>query len=99
MLIVTGVFEIDPAHSERLRKAAIVMAEATRTETGCQTYAFWQDLDSATRIRVYEEWDDRAALEAHFEAPHMQVWRAELAKGGLLSRNVVTVANGDVQPL
>ena len=99
MLIVTGVFELDAAQLDRLREAAIVMAKATRAEVGCQAYAFWQDIESNTRFRVYEEWDDRAALEAHFKAPHMQVWRAALAEGGLLSRKVVTVTGGTVEAL
>lgn len=99
MLIVTGTFDLDAAHAQRLRAAAIVMAKATREEPGCQVYAFWQDIEEPTRFRVYEEWDDRAALEAHFETPHMQVWRAALAEGGLLSSYVKTVLGGVVAPL
>ncbi len=99
MLIVTGVFDLDPAEVPRLKAAAIVMAQATREEDGCQAYAFWQDIETPSRFRVYEEWDSRAHLEAHFETPHMQVWRAALAEGGLLSRNVKTVEDGRVAPL
>lgn len=94
MLIVTGVFDLDPAQIDRLRAAAAIMAKATRDEPGCITYAFWQDIEAPTRFRVYEEWEDRAALEAHFETPHMQVWRAALAEGGLLSRDIYTVEGG-----
>ena len=99
MLIVTGVFNLEPDHIERLRAAAMQMAQATRDEAGCRAYAFWQDIEDATRFRVYEEWDDKAALDAHFEAPHMQVWRAALAEGGVVSRYVKTITGGVVEPL
>ena len=99
MVIVTGVFELEAAHIDRLRAAAIQMAQATRAEAGCRAYAFWQDIEDATHFRVYEEWDDQAALDAHFDTPHMQVWRAALAEGGLISRYVKTVTGGVVAPL
>lgn len=99
MLIVTGTFELDAAHLDRLRAAAVAMAQATRAENGCIAYAFWQDIETPTMFRVYEEWTDKAALEAHFETPHMGVFRAALAEGGLISRNVKTIANGTIAPL
>ncbi len=99
MLIVTGVFELDPDHIERLKGAAIAMARATRDEDGCRVYAFWQDIEEPSRFRVYEEWVVKAALKAHFETAHMHIWRAALAKGGLLSQEVVTIEGGTVSPL
>ena len=99
MLIVTGTFEIEADHLERLRAAAAAMAQATREEDGCICYAFWQDIEDPTTFRVYEEWEDRAALEAHFETPHMAVFRAALAEGGLLSRDVMTIEGGTIGAL
>ncbi|MEO9515499.1 MAG: putative quinol monooxygenase [Paracoccaceae bacterium] len=99
MLIVTGVFDLEMDHVARLKDAAIEMAQATRDEPGCRAYAFWQDIENPARFRVYEEWDNRERLQAHFETPHMQVWRDALKAGGLLSRDVVTVEGGTVQAL
>ncbi len=99
MLIVTGVFDLDPGHVERLSEAAIVMAQATRLEPGCFAYAFWQDIENPNRFRVYEEWESRERLNAHLETPHMEVWRAALGQGGLLSRDVKTIEAGATQPL
>lgn len=99
MLIVTGTFELEAAHLDRLREAAIVMAQATRDEPGCIAYAFWADIETPTTFRVYEEWTDRGALEAHFATPHMAVFRAALAEGGLVSRDVKTIEGGTVAPL
>ncbi len=35
-------------------------------------------------IRVFEAWRDQAALDAHFQTPHMAAWRASLAGLGRL---------------
>ena len=91
MLIVTGVFDLDMDHVARLRDAAVIMAQATRDEPGCRAYAFWQDIENPARFRVYEEWDDREKLQAHFETAHMQVWRAALQSGGLLSLSLIHI--------
>lgn len=99
MLIVTGVIEIEPGGLEKARKAAQEMVEATLQEDGCLIYEFSQILGSDTRFRVYEEWQDRTALEAHFEAPHMTVFRAALAEIGIVSREIYAVAGGQKQAL
>ena len=95
MLIVTGTFDLEPDHVGRLKAAAIEMARATRTEPGCVVYAFWQDIEDDARFRVYEEWESQAHLAAHFETPHMQVWRAELAKGGIRDRAICKIENAE----
>ena len=99
MIVVTGVFELDPQHVARLKEAAGIMAQATRQEDGCQAYAFWQDIEKPTRFRVYEEWDSQDALDAHFETEHMQVWRAALGQGGILSREIFRIVGGVKEPL
>lgn len=99
MLIVTGVIEIEPGGLDKARKAAMDMVEATLQEDGCLIYEFSQILGSETRFRVYEEWENRAALEAHFEAPHMAVFRAALAEIGIVSRQIYAVAGGQKQAL
>jgi quinol monooxygenase YgiN len=43
----------------------------TRTEeAGCHAYCFAADPAVPTRIQVYELWEDRAALLAHFSHPY-----------------------------
>ena len=99
MLIVTGVIEVPEGAFEAARPAIKRMVEATLAEEGCITYGFWQDPDSPNRLRVYEEWRDRAALEAHFEAPHMADFRAALAELGPIRREVKAIEAGRVEQL
>lgn len=99
MLVVTGVVEIEPGGVEAAKAAAIRMVAATRTEDGCLEYAFWQSLEQPNLFRVYEEWESRAALQAHGQTPHMAEWRAELGKIGVLSRDIVSFDRGEATPL
>ena len=80
MLIVSGVFEIDPADREAGLSAAVRMAQQSRQEAGCHSYAFYADVEDPARIRVFEEWESGEALQLHFATPHMAEFRAALGR-------------------
>lgn len=88
MIVVSGVIEIDSADLDRALQAGREAAAATRTEPGCRAYAFYQDIETPARIRVFEEWDDDAALKRHFEMPHFQRFREVLGTVRVLSRDI-----------
>lgn len=99
MLIVTGVIEIAEVDAEAARKAAIEMMAASQQETGCLAYEFSQILGSATRFRVYEEWESQAALEAHFQMPHMARFQEALSNLTITGRELYTIRDGRREPL
>lgn len=99
MLIVTGIIRIDPENLAAARAAALVMMAETRREPGCLVYEFSQLVEDESRFRVYEEWQDAAALEAHSKTPHMAVFRKALAAAGVLSREIVAIETGKRTPL
>ncbi|MFA3915448.1 putative quinol monooxygenase [Ruegeria hyattellae] len=99
MLIVTGVIEISPEGVEAAKVAAQAMVAETTQEAGCIIYEFSQVIGSDTLFRVYEEWTDQAALEAHFTAPHMAVFQQALGQVGVVSRDIYRVVGGEKQPL
>ena len=66
MLIVTGTVEVSTDGVDKAIAAAQRMVAETVKEPGCLIYEFSQILGQANRFRVYEEWQDQAALEAHF---------------------------------
>ncbi len=99
MLIVTGTVEIAPEGVEKAAKAAQRMVAETVKEPGCLVYEFSQILGHPNRFRVYEEWQDQAALEAHFNATHMVVFQAVLAEAGVVSADIYRVVGGEKQPL
>lgn len=95
MLIVTGVIEIAADGVEIARGAVVDMVDETLKEPGCIQYEFSQVIGQETRFRVYEEWQDLAALEAHFATPHMARFRAALAQAGVISREVYRREGGE----
>ena len=88
MLLITGTVRIDPAKIAAARPAMAAMVAASNSEDGCETYAYSQDLLDPGLIHISECWRDRAALKAHFESPHMAVWRAAIPGLGISDRNL-----------
>jgi len=65
---------------ELMRRAAA----AARTEPGCRSYDFAEALDRADEFVVVHEWDDRAALAAHYRGAAHEAYQEGLH--GLLPR-------------
>ncbi|MDH3234012.1 MAG: antibiotic biosynthesis monooxygenase [Alphaproteobacteria bacterium] len=99
MIVVSGVIEVAEKDKDLAIEAATAMAAETRKEAGCRVYAFYQDIENPGAFRVFEEWDDEAALKAHFETPHMGAFRAALAEIGILSRDVKIYRVSGTDPL
>ena len=88
MIIVAGTIRIDPDKANAFLPHAQKMLAATRKEDGCRVYSYAFDVEDAGLVRIYEEWDSRRHLEAHFKVPHMADWRAALEAIGAHSRAI-----------
>ncbi|MFA9563725.1 MAG: putative quinol monooxygenase [Acidimicrobiales bacterium] len=78
MIIIAGHLEYaDRAARDEILAASADLQEATREdEPGCAAYCFSADPTDATRVLVYERWEDQASLAAHFEHPNYDEMRA-----------------------
>ena len=99
MIVVSGVIEIAAADMERAKTAATEVAVATRGEAGCLAYAFYQDVESPTVFRVFEEWESAEALAAHFETDHMLRFRALMGGFTITGRNITRYNISSFEPL
>lgn len=85
MLVVTGSVTARPETFEALKAAALEHVRRSRTEPGCLKHSVHIDAENPLRLFFYEEWEDRAALDAHFAVPesldYMRISR-ELAASG-----------------
>ncbi len=99
MIVVSGTIAIDPIDSEVAQAAARAIAEATRQEEGCLSYAFYSDLERPGVYRVFEEWESLAALQNHFETEHMKAFREVLAAVKVLSRDIKRYEVTEIAPL
>jgi quinol monooxygenase YgiN len=79
MKIIGGTLNVQAVAIDKVKEAAITMQQTTRTEAGCLTYVFTQDLEDPTVFRFFEIWDDDADLAAHNSSAHMKAFGRVLA--------------------
>jgi quinol monooxygenase YgiN len=99
MIIVAGHIRVPADKAEQLKPAAEAVIAATRKEKGCILYSFAWDLSEPGVMRIFEKWESRAALDAHGRQPHMDPWRAAVAKAGVTERDLRTFETDDGDPL
>jgi len=88
MIIVAGTVRIPEDKIEALRPVALATLTATRKEAGCLLYSYAFDVEDRGLLRIFEQWETRAHLEAHFKQPHMVPWRQKLAEVGATGRDI-----------
>lgn len=88
MIVVVGTMTVRLDAVDSVVEAMRVMMRASRAEAGCVSYALCEDVTEPGRIHVAEQWESLEALEAHYQSPHMKVWRAALGKAGVAGRDV-----------
>ncbi|WP_028302674.1 putative quinol monooxygenase [Oceanospirillum beijerinckii] len=52
------------------------LVEATIKEPGCRHFEVLAHKEDESRFTLWECWDNEAALQAHFQAPHTQAYLA-----------------------
>jgi quinol monooxygenase YgiN len=87
-VVVAGTFRVPPSELDALRPHAVAVMRATRAEDGCAAYSYAEDIDEPGLIHVFEQWRDQAALDAHFQTPHMAAWREIRAAHQFTDRNL-----------
>ncbi|MFF9808086.1 putative quinol monooxygenase [Streptomyces coeruleorubidus] len=79
-LIVSGWMDYEPGDRDTVLAALVELGRHTREEEpGCLDYAMTADPDDERRIRVYEHWTSRQALDEHFATPHIKDFRTAVA--------------------
>lgn len=76
MIVVTGVFEVDPLEDEEFVRAREDSMRRSRAEDGCLEYVFAVDPIEPGRVVLTEAWRDEEAMSAHlaaFERPSSTV--------------------------
>lgn len=78
MIVIAGTAKIKPEMRETAVSASVEMAAASEKEAGCKSYRFYTELEDENTIFIFEEWESAAVLAAHFETPHMAIFRQKL---------------------
>ena len=87
-LIVAGTVRVPPQNLDRFRPNMAAMMAASQAESGCLDYNYAEDVAEPGLIHVFERWRSQAALEAHFQTPHMATWRAAWPSFGVSDRRL-----------
>jgi quinol monooxygenase YgiN len=99
MLVIAGTIHIDPDKRDAAIAAATEMMERTRQESGCVAYVFSADLSDPGAFHLFEQWESQAALDAHFDAPHMAKFQGQIGGLGLRDMKVQRYEISSVGPL
>ena len=80
MIIISASIDTEPGTEEAMTDAITTMMKASEAEEGCYAYVFSTEIGSPTNLRIFECWEDEAALKAHFKTPHMEAFQAAMAE-------------------
>lgn len=72
MYTIIGTLTARPGTREELASLLMALVAPTRAEAGCINYDFHVDAADPCVFVFYENWTDRAALDAHLAMPHLQ---------------------------
>jgi quinol monooxygenase YgiN len=95
MIVVAGTVRIPEDKIDALKPTAQATLAATRKEDGCLLYSYAFDIEDRGLMRIFERWESRAHLEAHFKQPHMKPWREKLAEVGARDRDIKAYEAGE----
>jgi quinol monooxygenase YgiN len=74
MHIISARIQVKPECREQFIEASRAIISGTRAEQGCMFYALHEDVHEPQSFLFYEEWEDQAAIDNHFQEPHFQAF-------------------------
>lgn len=96
MIYLIATLEIKPGSLPQIMEAVTPCIEATRQEAGCISYDLVRSLTDENTLMFVERWKDKAALDAHFQEPHLIAWR-EAGEPFFLGRKLEIIEPADVE--
>ena len=69
MIVVTGSVTARKDTFDEVRRLSLEHVHRSRTEPGCISHSVNIDCENPLRLVFFEQWADRAALQAHFAVP------------------------------
>jgi quinol monooxygenase YgiN len=68
VVIVAGVFTMDPGEREAFLAGRMDLMQVSRAEKGCIEYTFAADPLDPGRVVLFEKWESQEDLDAHLAA-------------------------------
>lgn len=83
---VFGILRFPPENVRGVLPHLKQFMRATRENDGCILYEVAEDPFDRGLLRFSELWPDRESLEKHLKAPHIEPWREQARRYGLVER-------------
>ena len=83
---VFGTLRFPPENIESVLPHLQVFVKATQENDGCVLYEVGEDPFDKGLIRFSELWPNRESLDKHLKTPHIEPWREQARKYGLMER-------------
>ncbi len=83
---VFGILRFPPENIEDVLPHLERFVRATQENDGCILYEVAEDPFDKGLIRFSEMWPNRESLEKHLQAAHIEPWRKQARKYGLIER-------------
>src|SRR4051794_7157765 len=97
MIYVIATSQVKPESRDAFIKGAKECIAATRQEKGCIYYESHTGINDPNLFVVVERWETREDLNAHGRAPHMKVWREDLAPLKVSPTVIEIISDGKVE--
>jgi quinol monooxygenase YgiN len=69
MIVVIGKVTVRPDAVDRALEVSLEHVHRSRTEPGCLLHSVHRDVEDPNTLVFLEQWEDDAALQAHFAVP------------------------------
>ena len=79
MIIVWGSVDAAPEDMDALKKVSLEHVHRSRKEPGCISHSVQADLEDPNRLIFFEEWEDMAALQTHFQVAESSTFIEEVS--------------------
>ncbi|MFC7176151.1 putative quinol monooxygenase [Halosegnis marinus] len=78
MIVQHATIPIDPESRDAAVEALTELGEASRAEEGVVEYRVTTDIDDENTVRIVEQYEDDAAVDAHMTSDHFEAFQEEL---------------------
>ncbi len=80
MIVVIGKVTVRPDAVDGALEVSLEHVRRSRTEPGCLLHSVHRDVEDANTLVFLEQWEDDAALQAHFAVPESHAFVTALSE-------------------
>ena len=77
-IVQYAIIPIDPDEHDAAIEALTELGEASREEDGVVDYRVTTDVDDENTVRIFEEYEDEAAVNAHMTSEHFGAFQEQV---------------------